>query len=125
VERRTAPHLQRLARVVGEHVDRRVVRRVLAPPSPPGLVPRPVAAAEHPAAHDDRADAPLHLVRDLGVHIALAAGQAVLLAPGTGGDGPLVQAHPALAERVVKALVGSGDEAVERHRQLTGNRGHA
>ena len=43
VERRAALHLERLARVVGEHVDRRVVRRVLAPPAAPLSVPRPGA----------------------------------------------------------------------------------
>src|SRR5918992_2969148 len=35
MERRTAVHLQRRPRAMGQHVRRRVERRVLSPPSPP------------------------------------------------------------------------------------------
>jgi hypothetical protein len=118
VERRAALHRQRLARVVGEHEHGRVVGRVLAPPPAPALVPRPVAAAEHLAAHDVGADTLEDLVDDLRVGAALAALLPVLLAPAVGREHPLVQAHPALSDRVVKALVRPGDEAVERHRDL-------
>ena len=45
-----------------EHEDRRVIRRVVAPPAFPGLVPRPSAAAEHLAAHDVRLDIRYDLV---------------------------------------------------------------
>ena len=44
--------------VMGEHEDRHVERRVVAPPAVGVRVvrPRALAAAEHPAAHDHRAD---------------------------------------------------------------------
>src|SRR6185369_9858678 len=54
-ERGPALHGQRLARVGGQHEDRHVVRRVVAPPAGPRLVPRAGAAAEHLAPHDVRA----------------------------------------------------------------------
>jgi hypothetical protein len=57
VERRAAVHLQRLARIVGQHEDRGVVRRILAPPAAPRLVPLAATGrAEHVAAHDGRPD---------------------------------------------------------------------
>src|SRR3712207_7788346 len=43
--------------VVGEDEDGSVEGRLVAPPAGPRLVPRPVTAAEHPAAHDVGADA--------------------------------------------------------------------
>src|SRR5205823_2919109 len=116
---------QRVARMVGEHVDRRVVGRVLAPPAPPRLVPRPVATAEHLAAHDVGAGASADLVDDLRVGVALTALFAVLTAPAVGHEDPLVQAHPALADGVLEALVGPGDEAVEGHRDVAGDCAHA
>src|SRR6185295_11323667 len=120
-ERRAALHRQRLARVVGEHEHRSVVGRVIAPPARPRLVPRPFAAAEHLAPHDVGADTFEDLVDDLGIGAALAAFQSLLLAPAGGLDRPLVQAHPTLSDRVVDALVGPGNEAVERYRDLAGD----
>ena len=120
-ERRPTLHRQRLARVVAEYEHRRVEGRVLAPPARPRLVPRSVAAAEHLAAHDVGADTLDDLVDDLRVGAALAALQSVLLAPAGGREHPLVQAHPALSDRVLEALVGPGDEAVERHRDVAGD----
>lgn len=46
----------------------------------------------------------------------VAAGQAVHRAPHREGERPFVQAHTPDTERVVDALLGSGDEAVEGHR---------
>ena len=65
-----------------------------------------------------------------GVAIALfvaglAALHSVVPTPGLGGEGPLVQAHATLAQRVVEALVGPGDEAVERYRDLRFDWAHA
>src|SRR5262249_29771114 len=72
-ERRAALHRQRLARVMGEHEDGRVEGRVLTPPARPRLVPHPVAAAEHLAAHDVGADTLDDFVDDLRVNGALAS----------------------------------------------------
>ena len=64
VEGRPALHLERLALMVGEDEDRDVEGRLLAPPPLPGvLAPGPGAAAEHVAAHQDRADVAVELLR--------------------------------------------------------------
>jgi len=44
-----------------------------------------------------------------------------LLAPALGTQGPLVKAFPTLPERVLAALIGPGDEAVERYRDVAGD----
>src|SRR6478672_41655 len=46
-----ARHLQRRARMVGQHEDGRVIRRLLTPPTPPALVrPRAAHRSKHVAA---------------------------------------------------------------------------
>src|SRR5205807_1382054 len=57
VERRSALHLQRLARMASEDEDGMVEGRIVSPPALPRLVPRSRAAAEHVPAHDGRAGA--------------------------------------------------------------------
>src|SRR6186997_2565159 len=110
---------------MGEHEDRHVEGRVLAPPAGPRLVPGPCAAAEHPAAHDVGADTFRDLVDDIGIDATLAALPSVLAAPALGRDRPIVQALSALSERVLGGLVGPGDEAVERYGDLAGDLAHA
>ena len=56
VERRTALHLQRRARTVGQDVRRRVERRVVTPPPAPLRVVLPARRAELAGAHDLRTD---------------------------------------------------------------------
>src|SRR5919198_2505036 len=56
VERCTALHLDRRARVMGEDEDRRVERRVRAPPALPLWVLVPSGRAELPGTHDLGAD---------------------------------------------------------------------
>ena len=56
--------------------------------------------------------------------VDLAALQPCVRAPGCQREHPLVQAHAADPERVLDALVGTGDEAVERHRDLEAQPGH-
>src|SRR5207245_238138 len=124
-KRRAAIHRQLLARMVGKHEDRSVEGRVLAPPAGPRRIPRPVAAAEHVAAHDVGANASRDFVDDLGIGAALATLQSLLRAPAGGGESPLVQAHPTFSDRVLDALVTTGDKTVERYRHVTGNRAHA
>src|SRR6185369_11395124 len=57
MERRTAVHLQWRTRAMGQHVHRRVERRVWSPPSAPLRVVLPSRRAELAGAHDLRADA--------------------------------------------------------------------
>src|SRR5712692_11280128 len=91
---------------------------LLTPPTPPHLRPWAVATAKHLAAHDVGADILDDFIEHLRVGVAGAAGLPVLLAPAHRIEQPLVQAHPADADRVVEALVGPRDEAVERDRDL-------
>ena len=56
--------------------------------------------------------------------VHLAALQALQRAPGRQREHPLVQAHAAHAERILHALVGAGDETVERHRDPEAQLGH-
>ena len=75
VEARAALHLDRLAGVVGEHENRRVVGRLGAPPSIPVLIPLAADRPEHVAAHDvgpARSHEPA-LCRRVGVVRALVA----------------------------------------------------
>src|SRR5262249_49952844 len=102
------------APVMRQHEGRRVIGRVLAPPAFPALV-RPGSAhrAEHVAAEDEGTE-PIH--RAMRVALVDAIGAAVLAdhrpeAPGA--EEPLKQLLPALAQRVLEALLRSGAEPVE------------
>jgi len=106
--------------------DRMMERRILAPPSVPGLVRGPGArvASEHISSHNRRADVGEELVDDGAALVRLPALLAVCLTPGGGGENPLMQAHSADTEGVLHALIRSGDEAVERYRNLEPQLGH-
>ncbi len=111
---------------MGEH-EHRVVERRVRPHQPfHGLsaIPWSGVAAEHVAAHHRRADVGDRFLDDRGALVDLAAGEPVRRAPGGEREHPLVQAHAADPERVVDALLGSGDEAVERHRDPEAQLGH-
>src|SRR5438046_7626073 len=60
-----AQHRQRLARLVSEYENLRVVRRLVAPPTLPLLVPGSGTATEHLSTHAVGADALDQLVEDL------------------------------------------------------------
>jgi hypothetical protein len=113
VERRAALQLDRVVGVVGHDEDGGVVGRLVAPPAAPVLVPRAADRAEHVAAHDvgaARAHQPA-----LGGEIRLVVDLAEM---------PRVELHAADAQRVVAALAGAGDEAVERDGHVTRGDGH-
>src|ERR1700675_2077702 len=101
-----------------------VIGRVVTPPALPVMVPGTVAAAKHLAAHDVGAHVLENLTGHLRVDRVLAAGQALLLAPAGGREYPLVQTQAAFPGRVLEALVGPGDKAVERNRDLAGDFTH-
>ncbi len=112
-------HLHGFTRVVRQDEHRRVVRRILAPPSPPRIVaPRTANGSEHVAPHDRCADVDVPPGGDVIVDAGLAALHPVHLAEATRRERPAVQAHAALAERVLNALPGSCHIAVERHRHV-------
>ena len=86
-------------------------------PHQPRQSPVPLAAdrAEHVAPHD------------VGARGRSSSSRASRRRrPGlVGVEVPLVQLHAADAERVVTALIGAGDEAVERDGHVAGDSGHA
>ena len=104
-ERRAALQLQRFAWMMGQHEHRRVVRRLVAPPAFPLLVPGATTGPEHVPAHHVRVRRrqPVELRR---VFLRLL-------------EHPAVQ--PALdpfAERVLEALVRPGRIAVDGDRDV-------
>src|SRR3954454_17367624 len=107
-------HLDRLVSVMGQHKHRRVVRRLGTPPAAPVLVPLAADRPEHVPPHDVRA-ARAHEPagrRRVGVVGALVA------------EMPGMELAPTLAEWILAALVGPGDEAVQRDRHVAGRVRH-
>ena len=119
-------HLDRIARAMGEDEDVVVVRRVAPPPALPLLVAPVTAArgAEHVPAHHAGADVLGRFLHDPRALVDLAPLLAVELAPGGQRYAPVVQPLPALAERVLLALVRAGDEFVCRDRDVTSELAH-
>src|SRR5512133_3480967 len=115
-----------LARVLRENEDGVMERRVVAPPGVAvGIVlPGALAAAEHPAAHDRGADAADVLRNDLGVPVVLAALHAVLLAPRTRFEHPLVQPLAVGAEWLLERLIRAGDVSIQGHRDVENDLRH-
>ena len=116
-----------LARVVREHEYRVVERRISAPPAGPRLlrIPGTGVAAEHVAPHDGGTDVGERFLDDRGAFVGLSAVHADHRAKRSELEGPLVETPAADSERVAHALAGTGDEAVERHRDLEAQPGHA
>jgi len=108
VERRATLHLDRRTRVVGEHEDRRVEGRVGTPRALPVRVLVPPGVAELPGAHDLGADPRVEQLQEGVVDAAAAAGL-----PRAGGEHPLVQPVPGVAEMRVGALALARAETVE------------
>src|SRR5512132_33664 len=115
----SALHLQRLARVVGENEDRVVEGRVVSPPALPGVVaPRSRPATEHVSAHDGRAHVAENLLGDRRARVDLAAFLTVALAECPERNHPLVKLLSSDPEWILLALLGTGDVAVERYRDV-------
>src|SRR4051812_24504260 len=125
MERGSALQLERLARMMRQDVDRMVKRRILAPPAPPGLVPGPGAAAEHVAAHDRRTCAGQDVLAEPRARVHLAAFLAVALAERLQRDQPAVELLASDAEWILRRLARTGDEPVDRHRDVQLQLGHA
>src|SRR4051794_6186142 len=117
---------QRLPLVVGDDEDRLVEGRVLAPPARPRIVAPGTATGrtELPAPHDLGADVRVFLVDNRAADVLLAALLAVRLAPRLELDDPVVELFAPLAERVLLALVGPGDVAVRRYRDVDSHLAH-
>lgn len=114
VEGGAAAHGDGFARVMGEHEDRSVVGRVVAPPTFPGIVgPGTADRAEHVATQNPRSD----FVEATSGEVVVGACRAAILSKHllkrAGGEGPFVQGHAANAKRVVEVLARTSAKAVE------------
>src|SRR5690606_7988351 len=104
-------------RMMRQHENRHVVRRIVAPPAFPGIVrPGTAHGAEHVPAQDPGADV-LHAARgELVVDAGRPARFAENVLPErTGGIKPFMQPRTADAQRVLQALPGSRAVPVERN----------
>lgn len=116
MERRPAVHLNGFVGVMGEDEHRRVIRRLVAPPAAPVTFPLATDRTEHVTTHD---------VRTAGRRQLIARADVSLVTGLAGPLMPLVVPETPDANRVVAALVRSGDEAVERDGHVTGHAGHS
>src|SRR6266516_2473089 len=125
VERRPTFHLERLAGIVCAYEDRMVEGRIVAPPSLPRVVaPRPRAATEHVPTHDGRAGSAEDVLGEGRARADFAAFLAVALAERSERNQPIVELLTADSERMLRALVGTGDVAVKRHGDVQLERAH-
>src|SRR5204863_9798158 len=90
-----ALHLERRTRVMRQDENRRVVRRLIAPPALPVLIrPRSTHGPEHVASHDPRADVLEALRRKIVVDAGLAIRVAMHLVPRARFEKPVEQFRP-------------------------------
>src|SRR5438132_3634746 len=117
-ERRSTLECQRLPRVMRKNEHGVMERRVDSPPTVPWLLGPPGArmTSEHVAPHHRGSDVRERLLDHLGARVHRSSFEPMHGAPGGERKGPFVQTHSADPERIVDALAGTGDEAVERHR---------
>ena len=120
VKGRPAVHDEGGAGMVGEHEDRHVIGRVVAPPALPAFIrPRPPDRTEHVATQDPSADILETTLREIIVN----AGRTPILAEhrpeGLGRKCPLMERHAAFAERIVQALVRTGAITVKGEGEAT------
>ena len=74
--------------------------------------------AEHVAAHDGGADVRHGLFDDARAVVRDSAVQPLGRPPDGERKHPLVQAHSADAKRILHALIGAGNKAIERYRNF-------
>jgi hypothetical protein len=123
VERRTAVHLQRRPRAMGQDVRRRVERRVVPPPPAPLRVVLPAGRAELAGAHDLRADAVLVALGECVVGAGIAGRASAIAAhaqrrPESGREHPPVEPVAGVTERRFGGQPLAGCESVERDREV-------
>src|SRR5947209_20554175 len=87
---RTSRHPKRRPRVMRQHEDGRVIRRLFAPPALPAVVrPRAPDRTEHVAPENPRADSGKTLLRDPVIDSRFAVVMAVHPPPYAQGEEPL------------------------------------
>src|SRR5712692_5325078 len=109
-----ARHLERSARVMGEHKNRRVIRRLISPPTFPIFVgPGPADRAKHIPPENISADSFEALRRDIVIDASLAIFIAVHPLPGARGKEPVKDFEPANSERILRVLIRPSAEAID------------
>jgi hypothetical protein len=99
---------------MGEHKDRRVIRRLVSPPTSPTFIqPRPTDRSKHVAPENIRADLIEALRRDSVVDAGLTVFIAVHPLPGARGKEPVKHFESANSERILKILIRPGAEAID------------
>ena len=114
-ELRAAGHPERRPRVMGQHEDGRVIRRLVAPPALPAVVrPGTANGAEHVAPENPGPDSREALLRHLVVDTGLAVPLPVHLPEHARGEEPLHQLGSVDAERMLEVLSRPGPVPVDR-----------
>ncbi len=114
LEHSAALHRDPCSRMMGQHEDRRVIRRLLAPPAFPAVIrPRASDGAEHVAAENPRADSRETLRRNIVICACLAIITPVHSLPGTRVEEPVKQCRAAHSKRVLEILPRSSAVTVD------------
>src|ERR1700694_5590038 len=115
---RTSRHPKRRPRVMRQYEDRRVIRRLVAPPALPAVV-RPSASdrTEHVASKNPGADSGKALLRNSVIDSRLSLRIAVHLPPHACVEEPFHQLRASDAERILEILVRPGTVAVNGNRE--------
>src|SRR5467141_534836 len=115
---RPSRHPERRPRVMRQHEDGRVIRRLVAPPALPALVrPRAPDRTEHVAPENPGTDSGKALLRDSVVDSRLSIVMAVHLPPQASMEEPLHQLRTPDAERILEILARPGTVAVDGDRE--------
>src|SRR6266550_4500886 len=115
---RTSRHPERRPRVMRQHEDGRVIRRLVAPPALPAVVrPRASDRTEHVAPEDPGTDSGKGLLRNSVVDPCLSVFMAVHPPPYACVEEPLHQLGAPDAERILEILVRPGTVAVDGNRE--------
>src|SRR6267143_129007 len=114
----TSRHPERRPRVMRQHEDGRVIRRLVAPPALPALVrPRTPDRTEHVAPENPGTASGKALLRDSVVDSRLSIGMPVHLPPHACIEEPLHPLSAPDAERILELLAQPGTVAVDGDRE--------
>src|SRR5438105_3999750 len=115
---RTPRHLKRRPRVMRQHEDGRVIRRLVAPPALPSAVrPRASDRTEHVAPKNPGTDSGKALLRNFVIDPRLSIVIAVHPPPYACVEEPLHQLRAPHAERILEILVRPSTVAVYGNRE--------
>ena len=113
---RSSGHFDGLARIMRQHEDRGVIGWLITPPAFPTVI-RPFAAnrTEHVSPHDPSADPVKALPGNFVINSRFSILKPVHITPNAGGEKPLHQLGPVLAQWIFEVLVQTGTVAIDGH----------